>query len=188
MIPADKLAQLDALIARFTAAGRTDLALQAADILDQAIASNAAEAAEMIATAAVQPADIDPMTRAHARVEGQPRKLRKGRTRCSATRRDGEPCQAPAIKGGAVCRVHGGSTRLAQIAAGLEVRQFAYVDAIEAWKQVGDFDSLCRMLAAGRELDAYEAKLAWLRELRRAAKASDAARMPSGAGARPSAG
>lgn len=31
------------------------------------------------------------------------------RERCSAHRRDGEPCGAKAIKGGNVCRVHGGS-------------------------------------------------------------------------------
>lgn len=28
---------------------------------------------------------------------------------CNAHRTDGEPCRAPAIRGGTVCRVHGGS-------------------------------------------------------------------------------
>jgi hypothetical protein len=31
------------------------------------------------------------------------------RERCNATRRDGEPCQAPAVKGATVCRRHGGA-------------------------------------------------------------------------------
>jgi hypothetical protein len=30
---------------------------------------------------------------------------------CKAKRSDGQPCRSPAIKGGRVCRVHGGSTR-----------------------------------------------------------------------------
>jgi hypothetical protein len=47
--------------------------------------------------------------------------------KCEATRQDGEPCQAYAIKGGNVCRVHGGSApqvkkkakeRLAEAAGG----------------------------------------------------------------------
>lgn len=31
------------------------------------------------------------------------------RERCNATRRDGQRCQAPAVKGAAVCRRHGGA-------------------------------------------------------------------------------
>jgi hypothetical protein len=30
---------------------------------------------------------------------------------CRAKRSDGQPCKSPAIKGGRVCRIHGGSTR-----------------------------------------------------------------------------
>ena len=33
----------------------------------------------------------------------------QGRKLCTAHRTDGEPCRGPAIKGGNVCRVHGGS-------------------------------------------------------------------------------
>lgn len=40
-----------------------------------------------------------------------------GWTRCSAHRSDGQPCRAPAINGGRVCRVHGGSARQVKLAA-----------------------------------------------------------------------
>jgi hypothetical protein len=46
----------------------------------------------------------------------EPRKLRKGRDRCIAHRRDGQQCGAPAIPGGLVCRRHGGSASQVRLA------------------------------------------------------------------------
>ena len=37
------------------------------------------------------------------------RKDKNNRRLCTAHRKDGEPCTQPAIKGGMVCRMHGGS-------------------------------------------------------------------------------
>lgn len=45
---------------------------------------------------------------------------------CSAHRQDGEPCQAKAIRGGTVCRVHGGSAP--QVRAAAMRRLLAAVD------------------------------------------------------------
>ncbi len=100
------------------------------------------------------------------------RKLRKGRDRCSATRRDGGPCQAPAIPGHVVCRHHGGGSPQVRIAAThLQLQLAAYSanrDFGEERGTPGQFDALCRALQAGRELDAYEAKMSRLAQLRAA--------------------
>lgn len=110
------------------------------------------------------------MSRAHAREAARPRKLRKGRQRCEATRRDGQRCQAPAIAGGTVCRRHGGGASQVRINARhiqlLEARYTAY----EAWAAArgtpGEFDALCATSQADNALWRYEVKLERLRELR----------------------
>jgi hypothetical protein len=112
----------------------------------------------------------DPMSRAHAREAAGLRKLRKGRSQCEATRRDGERCQAPAIAGGTVCRRHGGGASQVRINARhiqlLEARYTAY----EAWAAArgtpGEFDALCATSRADNAVWRYEVKLERLRELR----------------------
>lgn len=112
----------------------------------------------------------NPMSRAHALEAAGPRKLRKGRHRCEATRRDGQRCQAPAIAGGTVCRRHGGGAIQVRINARriqlLEARYAAY----EAWQAVrgtpAEFDALCATSRADNAVWRYEVKLERLRELR----------------------
>jgi len=87
--------------------------------------------------------------------------------RCSATRRDGQPCQAPTIPGGFVCRVHGGSASQVQIAAGLRLREDALLRAQLAWQESRSFTDLCQITEAERDLDEYRAKLELLARLRR---------------------
>ncbi|MGH3186764.1 MAG: HGGxSTG domain-containing protein [Streptosporangiaceae bacterium] len=98
--------------------------------------------------------------------------------RCSATRRDGQPCQAPAVEGTLVCRRHGGSARQVLIAAQLRLLQLAFYTATREWEDArgtpGEFDALCRWSRAERELRAYEAKLRLLAELRAELKRSRA--------------
>jgi hypothetical protein len=111
---------------------------------------------------------------------GTLRKLRKGRDRCGATRRDGQPCQAPAIPGALVCRRHGGAAPQVAIAAKhmqLGVARYAALLEFETARGTPrEFDALCRLLQARRELDAYEAKirlLALLRAKRKRRRAPD---------------
>lgn len=110
------------------------------------------------------------MTRARTREAAPPRKLRKGRERCTARRRDGQPCQAPAIAGGTVCRRHGGSAPQVAIAARhftlLAARWAAHREYGQAKGTGREFDALCACLAADRAVLAYEAKLERLAELR----------------------
>jgi hypothetical protein len=112
--------------------------------------------------------EADPMTR--AREDRGMRKLRKGRDRCTATRRDGESCQAPAVEGTLVCRRHGGSAPQVLIKARHQQLQMQRYIAYREWQEARgtprEFDALCRALQAGRELDAYEEKLGQLAELR----------------------
>jgi len=54
-----------------------------------------------------------------------------------------------------------------RIAARHRELQLAMLDAVEKWKETGDFDDLCEVTAAQRAVVEYEAKLARLAELRR---------------------
>ena len=124
--------------------------------------------------------------RARAREDGAPadglRKLRKGRERCTATRRDGQPCQAPAIEDGLVCRRHGGASPQVLIKVRHQQLQMALYSARRAWEDArgtpGDFDALCKVTYAERDLDAYEVKLRLLAELRAELKRRRAAQDP----------
>ena len=126
------------------------------------------------------------MSRARAREDGAPadglRKLRKGRERCTATRRDGQPCQAPAIEDGLVCRRHGGASPQVLIKVRHQQLQMALYSARRAWEDArgtpGDFDALCKVTYAERDLDAYEVKLRLLAELRAELKRRRAAQDP----------
>lgn len=44
-------------------------------------------------------------------------KLRAGREKCTARRRDGQTCEAPAVPGALICRRHGGGAPQVKIAA-----------------------------------------------------------------------
>ena len=132
---------------------------------------------------------LDPMTGARPREDSRrPRQLRKGRERCGARRRDGQPCQAPAIEGGLVCRRHGGGSPQAQIKARhrvlMEASYFAHLEWQEARGTNREFDALCRALQAGRDLDVYEVKLLRLAHLRAAVKELKADAETASGGAR----
>jgi hypothetical protein len=115
------------------------------------------------------------MTRARTREDSRRRrKLRKGRDQCTAHRRDGEQCLAPAVEGALVCRKHGGGSPQVQIAARHFVLMEAHYIAVIEWEEARgtprDFDALCRALQARRDLDAYEVKLLQLAHLKAAVK------------------
>jgi hypothetical protein len=119
------------------------------------------------------------MTRARTREDsGRLHKLRKGRDRCTARRRDGERCLAPAVEGALVCRRHGGSASQVLIKARhrllMEASYFAQLEWQEAQGTAREFDVLCKALQAQRDLDAYEFKLLQLAELRAAVKELEA--------------
>ena len=120
------------------------------------------------------PSGANPITRARTREARPPRKLRKGRERCAAHRRDGHPCQAPAVKGALVCRHHGGSAPQVRIAAQhlvlLEARYAAYSAYEQAIGTTREFDARCKRYTADRAVREYEAKLERLAELRAAVK------------------
>lgn len=170
MIPQDTLSRLDAVISQARATGNTKVLAEAIDLLGQVLRHDAGEAAE----AGVSPADPDPITRARVdsddEAPGGLRKLRKGRDRCSAKRRDGQRCQAPAIEEGTVCRRHGGASPQAQIKAKHRQLQMAVYTTTREFEEARgtsrEFDRLCKAQAAQRDLDAYEVKLRLLAELR----------------------
>lgn len=87
--------------------------------------------------------------------------------RCSARRRDGERCGAHAIPSGTVCELHGGGAPQVRIAAEHHELQLKLLDAIETHRESGDFEDLCSITAAQRELATCAAKLEQLSELRR---------------------
>jgi hypothetical protein len=96
--------------------------------------------------------------------------LRKGRDQCTAHRRDGEECQAPAVPGTLVCRRHGGAAPQVLIKARHVELQMALHNAAQEHQAAkgtpGEFDALCKWSHAEQELKVYEAKLATLSELR----------------------
>lgn len=81
----------------------------------------------------------DPVTRAGAgaREDDEPAlaaTVARGRREgCSATRRDGQPCKAPAIAGGFVCRRHGGSAAHVRLAAQRRILIEKAIRALDAY-------------------------------------------------------
>jgi len=108
----------------------------------------------------------DPMTRARPR---------KDRRQCEADRRDGARCSAPAIPGGTVCRVHGGSAPQVRRAATRVWLMERVIAAVEAWQAdpgvpgqltATQLERLGRAAIAERDLAEYETKLTVIRLLR----------------------
>jgi hypothetical protein len=99
---------------------------------------------------------------------------------CSAKRRDGWPCQALAIEFGRVCLKHGGAAPQTQVAAQRMRLQFALYCATEDWRAEQDgkrgFDLLCKISAAERALERFEAKVVEVAELRESIARHRAAR------------
>lgn len=138
------------------------------------------EAVSLYAPAEAVPGKVpDPITRARAReataTENAERqanglhKLRAGREQCTATRRDGQPCDAPAIPGGLVCKRHGGGAPQVRIPAQHRQLQLAVWVASADFKAARgtpeQFEALCKVTAAERDLEAFETKLRLLREV-----------------------
>ena len=107
-----------------------------------------------------------------------PRKLRKGRDRCTAHRRDGKPCEAPAIPGGLVCRIHGGAAPQVAIKAQHIELQLAYRAAERDWMDARgtsrEDDALDRHGRTLSELRDFEAKMSHVRELQAEVRRSKA--------------
>jgi len=108
--------------------------------------------------------------------------LRKGRDQCTARRRDGEQCQAPAIKGGLVCRRHGGAApQVAINARYLELQMALYSAAMgygEAKGTPREIDALGAWSRARNALDEAEAKLGRIAELQAELRRRNAAQPP----------
>jgi hypothetical protein len=101
--------------------------------------------------------------------------IREGRQQCEAHRRDGARCQAPAIPGHHVCRVHGGSAPQVRLAARRMWLLERYAAAVEAWQAdpgipgqltSRQLDLLCKASVAQRDLEEFEARLSAIAELR----------------------
>ena len=92
------------------------------------------------------------------------------RDQCFAKRSDGQQCQAMAIEFGRVCLVHGGSAPQVQIVAQRLRLQFAIWCAAEDWHAGQDteagFDLLCKVTAAERAVERFEAKRIEVADLR----------------------
>jgi hypothetical protein len=166
----ERLTLIRGIIGRARATGNTEALAKATGLLSEVLALKAE---------ADMPQDApDPMTRAHAREDdrqaGGLHQLRKGRAECTATRRDGEPCRAPAIDGGLVCRHHGGAALQVRIAATRTLLLTASYDAHREWQAArgtaAEFDALCAALQAQRDLGTFEAKVSQLAGLRAKAR------------------
>jgi hypothetical protein len=184
VIRQDVLDHADQVIRQARAQGRPEVAAEALGLLASALRLMGQARDEYLAVP-------DPMTRACARVEdpvitagqgsdgddepeqrpdGALRKLRMGRDRCTACRRDGQPCQAPAIENGLVCRRHGGAAPQVAIAAermGKQLKLYkAVMEANESIGTAGEFEALCSVTQAEQEVADYEVKMRLLAELR----------------------
>jgi hypothetical protein len=95
------------------------------------------------------------------------RKLRKGHDRCTAARRDGHQCEAPAVAALLVCRRHGGGTPQSRIASRRRQLQLRVIitwqEYLEAIGTNRRFDMLCRAADALRE---FERRLGQIADLR----------------------
>jgi hypothetical protein len=172
VIPHDVASRFEAVIGKAKASGNTVVYEKTVRLLMEAVS--------LYAPAEAVPGKVpDPITRARAReataTENAERqasglhKLRAGREQCTATRRDGQPCEAPAIPGGLVCKRHGGGAPQVKIAAEHRQLQMALWVASADFEAVRgtpeQFGALCKVTGAERDLDAFETKLRLLREV-----------------------
>lgn len=86
-------------------------------------------------------------------------------TKCRGTSRSGEPCKLPPIKGGAVCRMHGGKAPQVQAAAARRVAEAEAAREMERamvtlGSRVGDVDPARALLD---EIAWTHAHVQWLR-------------------------
>ena len=88
----------------------------------------------------------------------------------------------PPSEGTLVCRRHGGASPQVLIKAQHQQLQMALYSARRDWEDArgtpGEFDALCKVTHAERDLDAYEVKLRLLAELRAELKRRRAAQEP----------
>lgn len=186
--PDQHYARLDGLAARARAVladpGSGMEALQAA----VAVLGQIQELRDQITASAARQEAVNPDPMSRARTREDPgdrgaaglRPLRKGRDQCTAHRRDGEECRAPAVPGTLVCRRHGGAAPQVLIKARhVELQAARYTAAMDFEAAKGtprEFDTLCAWGHAERELREYEAKMERLKELRAEARRLKAAR------------
>jgi hypothetical protein len=97
---------------------------------------------------------------------------------CNGHRRDGEQCKAPTVPGAFVCRRHGGSAPQVQRAARERLLEERVFEALSVWEESRDFEELCRIAAAERDLRGYRQELAEIRELERVKRRARAAERP----------
>jgi hypothetical protein len=94
---------------------------------------------------------------------------------CSAKRRDGKPCQARAVPGGFVCKVHGGGAPQVRALAKRRLLEEAVAAAMLAWAESGSVDDLYRIAEAENTLREFLAELGEARAVRRAKRNAAAA-------------
>lgn len=83
-----------------------------------------------------------------------PRHDKQNRQLCAANRTNGEPCNAPAMRGQTVCRVHGGSAPQARRKARLRLDALAYPAIATLAKELTEAtESRDRQSAANSILD-----------------------------------
>jgi hypothetical protein len=75
-----------------------------------------------------------------------------GRRACSAHRTDGELCRGLAIRGGAVCNVHGGRAPQVKLAAEERIRSLVDPSLDRIQKTIADDDNPQLALAAARDI------------------------------------
>lgn len=195
MMPAETLERFERVLAQAKATGNTDVYDKTMLLFLEAVRVTAPPPGTVLQTRA-RPHHARARAREAAASDNAERqadglhKLRAGREQCTATRRDGAPCEAPAIPGGLVCKRHGGGAPRVKIAAQHRQLEEAVWMAYADWQEVrrsGDgFEAVCKITHAERELGKYELKMRLLSELRAWIRSRRTTATPETAPARPS--
>ncbi len=169
----ERLHRLERIVTAARAGGHTDLLAKALHLLCQIIPDPPEGDVRPDRTG-----PHDARARARARDEIPPEerqldglhKLRRGRDQCSATRRDGCQCQAPAVKYHYVCRRHGGAAPQVRIKAeyteNLMRRHIAYTEWQAARGTAAESDALATFAETERAVEAYQIKIRLLRQIK----------------------